>query len=150
MRHLVDDLQRRPWLNGNEARAHSPSPTSLWSPHNAQVQRLRAALPVAARVGTVDKFQGQEAPVTIYSMTTSSAEDSPRNLGSSSAATGSTWRFPRRGAVDRGPLAPPAPSAPPHPGAAPPVNTVCLYVESAHEVAGEPTGIAGQAEGNSA
>jgi uncharacterized protein len=32
-------------------------------------------------VGTVDKFQGQEAPVVIYSMTTSSPEDAPRGMG---------------------------------------------------------------------
>jgi superfamily I DNA and/or RNA helicase len=32
------------------------------------------------RIGTVDKFQGQEAPVVIYSMTTSSAEDAPRGM----------------------------------------------------------------------
>jgi uncharacterized protein len=31
-------------------------------------------------VGTVDKFQGQEAPVAIYSMTASSPEDAPRGL----------------------------------------------------------------------
>jgi len=49
------------------------------APFNAQVSALRDALP-AARVGTVDKFQGQEAPVVIYSMTSSSAEDAPRGI----------------------------------------------------------------------
>jgi uncharacterized protein len=34
----------------------------------------------ACRVGTVDKFQGQEAPVVIYSMTSSSPEDAPRGM----------------------------------------------------------------------
>jgi len=33
-----------------------------------------------ARVGTVDKFQGQEAPVVIYSLTTSSPEEAPRGM----------------------------------------------------------------------
>jgi superfamily I DNA and/or RNA helicase len=33
------------------------------------------------RFGTVDKFQGQEAPVVIYSMTASSIEDAPRGMG---------------------------------------------------------------------
>jgi uncharacterized protein len=33
------------------------------------------------RIGTVDKFQGQEAPVVIYSMTSSSPEDAPRGMG---------------------------------------------------------------------
>jgi superfamily I DNA and/or RNA helicase len=49
------------------------------APYNAQVARLSARLP-GARVGTVDKFQGQEAPVVIYSMTTSSPDDAPRGL----------------------------------------------------------------------
>jgi uncharacterized protein len=41
------------------------------APYNAQVFELRQRLP-GARIGTVDKFQGQEAPVVIYSLTTSS------------------------------------------------------------------------------
>src|SRR5262249_55938741 len=45
------------------------------APYNAQVSDLIARLPDGARVGTVDKFQGQEAPVVIYSMTTSTPED---------------------------------------------------------------------------
>ena len=51
------------------------------APYNAQVALLRAALPGRARVGTVDKFQGQEAPIVICSMTTSSAADAPRGMG---------------------------------------------------------------------
>src|SRR5262249_23362139 len=50
------------------------------SPFNAQVSRLIERLPAGARVGTVDKFQGQEAPVVIYSMATSRAEDAPRGM----------------------------------------------------------------------
>ena len=49
------------------------------SPFNAQVSRLCERLP-GARVGTVDKFQGQEAPVVIYSMATSRPEDAPRGM----------------------------------------------------------------------
>jgi uncharacterized protein len=49
------------------------------APYNAQVSDLAARLP-AARVGTVDKFQGQQAPVVIYSLTTSSPEDAPRGM----------------------------------------------------------------------
>ncbi len=41
---------------------------------------LRAALPAGVRVGTVDKFQGQEAPVVFYSTTSSSGEEVPRGL----------------------------------------------------------------------
>jgi uncharacterized protein len=50
------------------------------APYNAQVLALLKALPNGARVGTVDKFQGQEAPIVIYSMTTSSAEEAPRGM----------------------------------------------------------------------
>jgi uncharacterized protein len=50
------------------------------APYNAQVRRLRAALPARVRVGTVDKFQGQQAPIVFFSMATSSGEDVPRNL----------------------------------------------------------------------
>jgi uncharacterized protein len=51
------------------------------APYNAQVVRLAEALePRGVRVGTVDKFQGQEAPVVIYSMATSSPEDAPRGM----------------------------------------------------------------------
>jgi len=51
------------------------------APYNAQVRRLRAGLPGGVRIGTVDKFQGQEAPVVFFSMATSSGEDVPRDLG---------------------------------------------------------------------
>jgi len=50
------------------------------APYNAQVAALRQRLPSEVRVGTVDKFQGQEAPIVIYSLTTSSAADAPRGL----------------------------------------------------------------------
>lgn len=50
------------------------------APYNAQVNALRKALPEGIRVGTVDKFQGQEAPICLVSMTASSAEDIPRGL----------------------------------------------------------------------
>jgi uncharacterized protein len=50
------------------------------APYNAQVACLVEALPQGARVGTVDRFQGQEAAVSIFSMATSSVEDLPRNL----------------------------------------------------------------------
>jgi uncharacterized protein len=50
------------------------------APYNAQVAALRKSLPDGARIGTVDKFQGQEAPIVFYSMTTSSPEDAPRGM----------------------------------------------------------------------
>jgi AAA domain len=49
------------------------------APYNAQVFELQERIP-GGRIGTVDKFQGQEAPIVIYSMTTSSHSDAPRGM----------------------------------------------------------------------
>ena len=49
------------------------------APYNAQVCDLSNRIP-NARVGTVDKFQGQQAPAVIYSLTTSSPEEAPRGM----------------------------------------------------------------------
>ena len=51
------------------------------APYNAQVRTLRSRLPAAVAVGTVDKFQGQQAPVVIVSMASSTADEAPRGLG---------------------------------------------------------------------
>ncbi len=54
------------------------------SPYNAQVRCLREHLDAAGLtevpVGTVDKFQGQEAAIAFFSMATSSGQDVPRNV----------------------------------------------------------------------
>jgi superfamily I DNA and/or RNA helicase len=50
------------------------------APYNAQVADLAAGLPPGTRVGTVDKFQGQEAPIVIFSLTTSTQQDAPRGM----------------------------------------------------------------------
>ncbi len=49
------------------------------TPYNAQVAEIGKRMP-GIRVGTVDKFQGQEAAVSIYSMATSSVEQAPRGM----------------------------------------------------------------------
>lgn len=49
------------------------------APYNAQVFDLKDRIP-GARIGTVDKFQGQEAPIVIYSLTTSTHADAPRGM----------------------------------------------------------------------
>ena len=55
--------------------------TSLSSPLTTpRCPTSSSRLPKGARVGTVDKFQGQEAAVVIYSLTTSSPEDAPRGM----------------------------------------------------------------------
>ena len=68
------------WTDG-DGRNHPirPADVLIVAPYNAQVAAIERALP-AARVGTVDKFQGQEAPVSVYSMATSSPEDAPRGM----------------------------------------------------------------------
>jgi uncharacterized protein len=50
------------------------------APYNAQVRALKATLPAGARVGSVDKFQGQEAAVCILSMCSSYGEYGSRGL----------------------------------------------------------------------
>jgi superfamily I DNA and/or RNA helicase len=62
-----------------ERRSLSVDDVLVVAPYNAQVNALREALP-GHPVGTVDKFQGQEAPIVIYSMTSSSMNDAPRGM----------------------------------------------------------------------
>ena len=72
-------LMGQRWRDRHGAeRPIGPDDVLVVAPYNAQVNLLRAALPEGARVGTVDKFQGQEAPVVLVSMTSSSGEDMPR------------------------------------------------------------------------
>ena len=62
-----------------------PEEILIVAPYNAQVNLIRRALDdnghQDVRVGTVDKFQGQEGKIVIYSFAASSAEDAPRGLG---------------------------------------------------------------------
>ena len=64
-----------------EGSAHSLDDQGILviTPYNAQVKAIKDALP-NFRIGTVDKFQGQEAPISIYSMATSSADEAPRGM----------------------------------------------------------------------
>jgi superfamily I DNA and/or RNA helicase len=69
------------WTNADgEERPLRLEDVLIVAPYNAQVAALSERLPPGARVGTVDKFQGQEAPVVIYSMATSTAEEAPRGM----------------------------------------------------------------------
>lgn len=70
------------WIDAaGNTRAVSPDDILVVAPYNAQVNRLSERLTAQGiRVGTVDKFQGQQAPVVIYSMATSRPEDAPRGL----------------------------------------------------------------------
>ncbi len=50
------------------------------APYNLQVEAISRRLPAGARVGTVDRFQGQEAAVVLFSTATSTPEDAPRGM----------------------------------------------------------------------
>ncbi|MGD8377393.1 MAG: DEAD/DEAH box helicase, partial [Acidobacteriota bacterium] len=56
-----------------------PGDILIVSPYNAQVFALQERRPTM-RIGTVDRFQGQEAPIVIYSMAVSAPEDAPRGM----------------------------------------------------------------------
>jgi superfamily I DNA and/or RNA helicase len=82
VRDLVADIRGSgaSWIDRNGVeRAVTLEDILVIAPYNAQVFELQDRLP-GARVGTVDKFQGQEAPIVIYSMTTSSHADAPRGM----------------------------------------------------------------------
>jgi len=70
------------WIDADgEERSVGYADVLVVAPYNAQVGAIARLLPPEARIGTVDKFQGQEAPISIYSMTTSSPEAAPRGMG---------------------------------------------------------------------
>ena len=78
---IFSDLLDRPWTDRNGAvRPLKLNDILVVAPYNAHVALLANHLPPGARIGTVDKFQGQEAPVVIYSMATSSAAEAPRGI----------------------------------------------------------------------
>jgi predicted RecB family nuclease len=78
---IFSELVGRTWTEADGGtRVLGVADVLVVAPYNAQVARLAATLPPGARVGTVDKFQGQEAPAVIYSMAASSAEDAPRGM----------------------------------------------------------------------
>ena len=70
------------WIDRNGVAAAMKAENILVvAPYNAQIALLEERLaPRNVRVGTVDRFQGQEAPVVIYSMATSTPEDAPRGM----------------------------------------------------------------------
>src|SRR5262249_25078078 len=79
---IVDELLQPGvnWINDKgQSRPLRLEDILIVAPYNAQVSDLLNRMR-NARVGTVDKFQGQEAPVVIYSLTTSSPEEAPRGM----------------------------------------------------------------------
>ena len=83
IRKVFDTLiQRYDWRDREgKVRPLTKDDLLIVAPYNAQVSALTEAMPeLAERIGTVGRFQGQEAPVVIYSMTSSSPEDAPRGM----------------------------------------------------------------------
>jgi AAA domain-containing protein/RNase H-like protein len=87
-RYVVDGVEAllgRAWTDAmGESRNLALDDILVVAPYNAQVaeigRAIEARLGARGRVGTVDKFQGQEAAVAIYSMATSSPDEAPRGL----------------------------------------------------------------------
>ena len=87
---LIAEILGTDWIDVD--RSDSPIPARpiaeadvlVVTPYNHQVRMIKTELQNAGlkevRVGTVDKFQGQEAPITVVSMATSSSEDLPRGI----------------------------------------------------------------------
>ncbi|HTV31218.1 MAG TPA: DEAD/DEAH box helicase, partial [Xanthobacteraceae bacterium] len=82
IKELVDEIlaSNATWIDreGKEATI-GLNDVLIIAPYNAQVFELQDRIP-GGRIGTVDKFQGQEAPMVIYSITTSSYLDAPRGM----------------------------------------------------------------------
>lgn len=76
---LIKDLLKCEFRDGEHCRPMTMDDFLVVAPYNMQVRRLRNLLPLA-KVGSVDKFQGQEAPVVIVSMCSSTGDSSPRGL----------------------------------------------------------------------
>ncbi|TFB76290.1 DNA helicase [Cryobacterium glaciale] len=84
---LVQRVLGRRWTDPTSDRVDDPlaeADVIVVTPYNAQLVVVREALASAGfphvRVGTVDKFQGQEAAVAIVSLAASSADDVPRGM----------------------------------------------------------------------
>ncbi|QDO88257.1 TM0106 family RecB-like putative nuclease [Ornithinimicrobium ciconiae] len=79
---LVEDLLHGTWTDSTGAQHRlGLADILVVSPYNAQVRLLQERLPEGIQVGTVDKFQGRQAPVVIFSMASSSGQDAPRGVG---------------------------------------------------------------------
>ncbi len=81
---LITDLLGTPWSSGGATSPLAQSDIIVVAPYNAQVELVRARLAFSGfediPVGTVDKFQGREAAVSIVTLAASSATDVPRGL----------------------------------------------------------------------
>ena len=81
VRDLFESLLEQGYVD-RDCKSHSMGLENILvvAPYNQQVNLLKRVLPEGARVGTVDKFQGQEAEAVLVSMTTSSGQHLPRDI----------------------------------------------------------------------
>lgn len=78
---IYNELAGRPYTaSDGTTRPLAPGDFLFIAPYNAQVRALQAVLPAGARVGSVDKLQGQQAPVCILSLCSSYGEYGARGL----------------------------------------------------------------------
>ena len=97
IRHLCDELLSGDamFVDGATRRPMTPEDILVVAPYNLQVRALEAALPSGVRAGTVDRFQGQEAPVVVLSLchsdfqpTAAAADAAAVNEGGTAASAG--------------------------------------------------------------
>jgi uncharacterized protein len=80
VRAEIERLVGTPYVQDGVERPLAYDDFIVVAPYNAHVRLLREQLPEEVRVGTVDKFQGQQATVSFFAMASSSGEDVPRGL----------------------------------------------------------------------
>ena len=78
---IIDEVLDRHWTDA-EGTDHTLTLADVIviAPYNAHVAELRRALPTGARIGTVDKFQGRQGVLALYTMAASSPADAPRGM----------------------------------------------------------------------
>jgi uncharacterized protein len=80
IKQLVDELRSGSFESSTgKITPLTPEDIMIVAPYNLQVRALKRAIP-DVRIGTIDLFQGQQAPVTILSMTTSDVNEAPRGI----------------------------------------------------------------------
>jgi len=77
---VVNKLHNSKLIEGSNERSLTKKDILIVAPYNLQVYELKKKLGEEYRIGTIDKFQGQEAPVVIVSFAASNSKDAPRGI----------------------------------------------------------------------
>lgn len=81
VQQLIDELKAGKFIDKEQkSKPITDADILVVAPYNMQVNLLKESINGDINIGTIDKFQGQEAPVVIISMAVSDVEDSPRGL----------------------------------------------------------------------